>query len=272
MAGCRTGTPARPCGRGLPQVTAAPGGRDVVRALICEDEPLAVRALREYLKDVDWIEILDDARDGRTAMRLIHKLEPDLVFMDVRMPGLTGIEVLEAVTHRPAVVFTTAHDDYAISAFELGAVDYLVKPFGKRRLLETLARVRVRLLGEGRVGRPTPATPAARPRHADRLFARHRESIVPVPTDDIVRIDAANDGAELVTADRRFRLGSTLTEIEERLDPRDFLRIHRSHIINLAHVAAMDRYDGRRLSVKLDDGSSIIASRRGSRELKRLTE
>ncbi len=120
-----------------------------VRALICEDEPIAVRARREYLSDVEWVEVVGDAREGGEAMRLIHKLEPDLVFMDVQMPGLTGVEVLEAVTHRSAVVFTTAYDEYAVKAFELGAVDYLVKPFGRERLLECLGRVRVRLVGEG---------------------------------------------------------------------------------------------------------------------------
>ena len=119
-----------------------------VRTLICEDEPLARRAIREYLRGVEWVEIVGEAANGNDAMRLLHKLEPDLVFMDVRMPGLSGIEVLDAATHRAAVVFTTAYDDYAVTAFELGAVDYLVKPFGKERLLETLSRVRVRLVGE----------------------------------------------------------------------------------------------------------------------------
>jgi len=133
---------------------AEPGVR--VRAVICEDEPLAVRALRLYLKDVDWVEVVGEARNGRDALRLIHKLEPELVFLDVRMPGLTGLEVLEALTHHPAVVFTTAYDEYAVSAFDFGAVDYLVKPFGRDRLVETLDRVRVRLVGEGVVGKKAP--------------------------------------------------------------------------------------------------------------------
>lgn len=248
----------------------APGGLDTVRALICEDEPIAVRALREYLSDVEWIEIVDEARDGRTAMRLIHKHEPDLVFMDVRMPGLTGVEVLEAVTHRPAVVFTTAFDEYAVSAFELGAVDYLVKPFGKRRLMETLDRVRIRLLGEGVAG---PAARPSRPALADRLFARRGGAMVPVLASEIVRVDAETGGVRIVTAGgEELELGATLTEVEERLDPRDFVRVHRSHLVNLAHLVSVRPYDERRLGIRMADGSTVVASRRGSQALRELME
>lgn len=242
---------------------------DSVRALICEDEPIAVRALREYLKDVEWVEVVGEAREGREAMRLIHKLEPDLVFMDVQMPRLTGVEVLEAVTHRPAVVFTTAYDEYAVSAFELGAVDYLVKPFGRERLLECLGRVRVRLLGEGRAGgaREGRAEPGGGP-FADRLFARKGEAIVPVLTSEIVRIDAEAGGAEIVTRDGTYQLSATLAEMEEKLDPGDFVRVHRSHLVNLRQVTEIKPYDQRRLRLELVDGSAVVASRRGSGELR----
>jgi DNA-binding LytR/AlgR family response regulator len=147
-------------GRAAENAMAVEEGGIRVRAVICEDEPLAVRALRQYLKDVDWVEVVGEARNGRDALRLIHKEEPELVFLDVRMPGLTGLEVLEALTHHPAVAFTTAFDEYAVQAFEFGAVDYLVKPFGRDRLVETLDRVRVRLVGEGVVGRGRTGRPA----------------------------------------------------------------------------------------------------------------
>lgn len=244
---------------------------DTVRAVVCEDEPLARQAIREYLKGVDWVEIVGEAPDGREAMRLINKLEPDLVFMDVRMPGLTGVEVLEAIAHRPAVVFTTAFDEYAVSAFELGAVDYLVKPFGRDRLLETLARVRVRLVGEG-VSRRRAAGGPRGPGGGfpERLFARRRGAIVPVRVKDIVRVDATPGGVELVTRDGAFDLDAALQEVEARLDPTDFVRLHRSHIVNLAHVVSIRRYDERRLTVRLDDDSTLVASRQGSKALKEL--
>jgi len=239
-----------------------------VEALICEDEPLARRAIREYLKDVDWVEIVGEAADGGEAMRLIHKLEPALVFLDVRMPGLSGLEVMDRVTHRAAVVFTTAYDEYAVAAFELGAVDYLVKPFGKERLLETLARVRVRLRGErAAIVEPGSSPPIRKP---TRLFARRRGAIVPVRPDDVIRLEATAGGADAFTAEGRLELDATLGELEERLPSEDFVRIHRSHVVNLAHVASIQRYDERRLEVKLEDGSSIVASRQGSQALKAL--
>ena len=243
----------------------------VIRALVCEDEPLAVRAIREYLRGVDWIDIVGEARNGKEALRLIHKLEPDLVFMDVRMPGMTGVEVLQAVEHRPAVVFTTAFDEYAIPAFDLGAVDYLVKPFGRDRLLETLDRVRVRLVGQARAAPAELPTPEAPTRHfAVRLFARHKGATVPVPVSEIRRIEAVAGGVALVTPAGSFDLDGSLAEVEERLDPRDFVRVHRAHLVNLAHVTSIRRYDERRLSLRLDDGYTLVASRRGSQALREM--
>jgi len=239
----------------------------VVRALICEDEPLGRRAMQEYLRDVEWISVEATASDGKEALRLIHKLEPDLVFLDVRMPGLSGVEVLEALEHRPAVVFTTAFDEYAIAAFEHGAVDYLIKPFGRERLIQTLDRVRVRLVGESHARASIPQDSGS-PRYADRLFARHRSSTVPVLAADVRRLEAVDGGVVLHLDGRQMELDATLGEVEGRLNPRDFVRVHRTHIVNLNHVTSIKRYDERRLIVKVDDGSTIVASRGGSQALK----
>jgi len=237
-------------------------GMGIVRVLICEDEPLAVRALREYLKDVEWVEVVGEARNGSEAVRLIQKLEPDLVFLDVRMPALSGLEVLETVTHKAAIIFTTAYDEFAIPAFEFGALDYLVKPFGRDRLLESLDRVRVRLVGEGltREGRAGGRNQA----HASRLFARHRGGIVPLPVHLIVRIDATSGGTSLVTDGGAFSSDSSLAELQDRLNPDEFVRVHRGHIVNLAQVQKIEKYDERRLLIRLSDGSKLVASRRGS--------
>ena len=242
---------------------------DRVRALICEDEPLAIRALREYMKDVDWVEIVGEARTGRDAVRLIHKLEPELVFMDIRMPGISGLEALDIITHRPAIVFTTAYDEYALPAFELGAVDYLLKPFGRERLLETLSRVRVRLIGEGAVAMQGTARSAQRP---DRIFARSRGALVPVPVSAVVRLDATVSGCAVRTASGSFDLDLTLTELLAKLDSKDFVRVHRAHAVSLEHVRRITRYDDRRLTLHLADGSTLITSRRGSQEVRRLLD
>ena len=243
-------------------------GFGVARVLICEDEPLAVRALREYLKDVEGVEVVGDARNGSEAVRLIQKLEPDLVFLDVRMPGLTGLEVLEKITHRTAIIFTTAYDEYAVSAFEFGALDYLVKPFGKDRLMESLDRVRVRLVGEGMARKTGSDAPVSY--YASRLFARHRGGIVPISVHQLVRIDATSGGISLVTDGATYSSEVSLGEVQERLNPKEFIRIHRGHIVNLAHVAKIEKYDERRFLIRLDDGSRLVASRRGSQALRAL--
>lgn len=243
----------------------------MVRAVICEDEPLAQRAIQEYLRDVDWIEVVEVASDGKSALRLINKHDPDLVFMDVRMPGMSGVEVLDALADKPAVVFTTAYDEYAISAFEVGAVDYLVKPFGRERLLQTLDRVRVRLAGEGR-GRSGSGAGSTGERWASRLFARHRGGMVPVSVTDILHIQAVDGGVEIHLPDRTCSLDSTLGEVEARLDPQDFLRVHRAHLVNLARVRSIRRYDERRFVLTLEDDSTIIASRGGSQALRGMME
>ena len=241
-----------------------------VRAIVCEDEALALRAMEAYLRDVPWVEVEATATDGREALRLIHKHEPDLVFLDVRMPGLTGLEVLDALQHRPAIVFTTAFDEYAVSAFEHGAIDYLVKPFGRDRLVRTLDRVRVRLIGEARArAEAGPATD--QPTYASRIFVRHRGATIPVATRDVRRVEAVDGGVSIHAGELQAELDSTLGEVESRIDPRDFVRIHRAHLVNLAHVTRITRYDDRRLLVKLDDGSSVVASRTGSQALRALT-
>lgn len=247
-----------------------------VRALVCEDEPLARRAMEEYLADVPWVEVVATAEDGKESLRLIHKHEPDLVFLDVRMPGLTGLEVLDALDHRPAIVFTTAFDEYAIDAFEHGAVDYLVKPFGRDRLIQTLDRVRVRLVGEARArraavgdeGGPTGSADGAP--YPERIFARHGSAIVPVPVEEIRHLEAVDGGVELHTGGRALTLTSTLGEVESRLSPDDFVRVHRSHVVNLAHVKSIRRYDDRRLEILMDDGTEILASRAGSKALREM--
>jgi two-component system LytT family response regulator len=242
-----------------------------VRALICEDEPIARRALEEYLRDVGWVVVEATASDGRQALRLIHKLEPELVFLDVRMPGLSGLEVLEALEHRPAIVVTTAFDEYAVSAFEHGAIDYLVKPFGRDRLVRTLDRVRVRLAGEA-TGASEDTLPSGAGRFAERIFARHRGAAVPVLARDIRRIEAVDGGVSVHAGERTLDLDSTLGEVAKRLDPCDFVRIHRSQVVNLAHVSSIKRYDERRLIIRMDDDSTIIASRAGSQALRSLMD
>jgi two-component system LytT family response regulator len=239
-----------------------------VRALIAEDEPHARRSLREYLDGAPWLEVVAETGDGAEAARLIDELEPELVLLDVRMPELSGLEVVKRIRHRPEIVFTTAYDQFAVAAFEIGALDYLLKPFGQKRFTTMLERVRRRLGGASDV--------AERARHAlgatplKRLFARNADRAVPIPVDSIRRIQASGDYSEVHAASGRFLMHVSLTDLIARLDPDRFCRIHRSHVVNIDAVEYLRDYGDRRLLVRLRDGSEIVASRTASQELRRL--
>lgn len=238
-------------------------------ALIVEDEPLARESLRELIDEIEWLEAIGEVADGASAIRFIDERRPDVVFLDVELPEVSGLQVLERIEHRPRVVFTTAYDRYAVTAFEFEAVDYLVKPFGRRRFRETLERLRRRMQDEGAADRAYDRARAAL--DADfptRLFARTGDRIVPVAVAGVLRFEAADDYVEAFCDGASHLLDHNLFELEEMLDPQRFCRVHRSHMINLDHVVEMRRYDARRLMITMTDGSEVIASRAGSKKLR----
>jgi len=242
-----------------------------IPTLIVEDEEPARRTLREHLEAVDWIDLVGEARHGREAVRLIDRLEPGLVFLDVQLPELSGLDVLQRIRHAPEIVFTTAYDRYALAAFELGALDYLVKPFGRERLARALDRVRSRLaLAPTAPGATERARSTLAAHPLRRLFARSGERIVPVPVDGIGRIQAKGDYAEVHAPGGPYLLRVSLTELALRLDPERFLQVHRSHIVNLDAVRLLRAYDDRRLLVVLQDGAEVVASRSTSERLRAL--
>ena len=249
-----------------------------VRALVVEDEAPARRRLIELLRRVEWIECLGAAESGERAVTLIDTLRPDLIFLDIQLPGLSGLEVLRKVRHQPAVIFTTAYDRYAVSAFELEALDYLLKPFGRERCLAALERARRALPGNGGSADVAPASSLVeRARHVlgdsgvlTRLFVRDRDRIVPVATADIERLEAADDYVDVHTRARSYLVYLTLNDFERRLDPERFIRVHRAHIVNLDFVKQLVPFDGSRMQIEMRDGTKILASRTRSKELRQL--
>jgi two-component system LytT family response regulator len=239
-------------------------------AILVEDEGVALAELRELVAEVDWLETIGEATDGLTAIDRIDALEPDVVFLDVKLPEVSGLEVLERIRHDPAVVFTTAYDRYAVAAFELEAIDYLVKPFGRERFLETVERLR-RSLERG-----TLETAATRVRRAlggaplDRILVRDAGRLVPLSVGAVQRLEAEGEYVRVHAGAHRYLVRLPLGEFERRLDPTRFVRVHRSHVVNLDHVRSLEPYDGSRLMVRMADGTRIVASRTRSKELRDL--
>ncbi|MBL8113111.1 MAG: response regulator transcription factor [Acidobacteria bacterium] len=243
-----------------------------VRALVAEDEPHARKALTDHLADVDWLEVVAVAGDGREAIALAERQAPGLLFLDVRLPEISGLEVARRLRGSAEIVFTTAYDRYAVSAFELGALDYLLKPFGRERLNAALSRVRSRLAEAAETTtvnaserlRETLGSPPLR-----WLFARQGERIVPIDTASIRHVRARGDYSEVAAGGATHTLHVSLSDLQSRLDPERFLQIHRSHLVNLDAVAELRRHDERRLAVVLKDGTTIVASRAASEALRR---
>jgi two-component system LytT family response regulator len=237
--------------------------------MIVEDEAAARQNLRDYLENVDWVRLVGEAVDGQEALRLASELRPDLLFLDVRLPELSGLEVARSLSSAAEIVFTTAYDRFAIAAFEIGAIDYLVKPFGRERFAATLQRVRARL-GEPAEPVAQRAQNALSPDPLTRLYARQGNRIVPIPVGSIFRIQAQGDYAEVHAASGVFLLHVSLAELLERLDRNRFRRVHRSHVVNLDAVDHFRANEDRRLRILLRNGSEVVASRAASEELRKL--
>jgi two-component system, LytTR family, response regulator len=240
------------------------------RVIIVEDEPLARATLRDLLRDADDFELSGEAGDGLAAVELINREKPDLVFLDVHLPECSGLEVLKRLVHEPVVIFTTAYDEHAIAAFELAATDYLLKPFGRQRFAQALARARDALerkaerlpLNEIREALAAPTL--------QRLLIRTGGRIVPVALADIVRLEADGDYVAVKTATKSHLVSLPLGKLEARLDPAKFLRVHRSHVVNLEFVEALEPYGNAQLVVRMRDGQKIVASRQASKRLREL--
>ena len=238
--------------------------------LIADDEPLARRTLREHLLDLGWTEQIHEARDGQTAIEVANDQRPDLVFLDIVMPGATGLEVLERLAYEPKVIFTTAYDQYAVTAFELGALDYLLKPFGRDRLKRVLHRAQAVLNGSGA---PVLARAKEAMQHAptlSRIFVRDGNRIVPIPLSNLERAQGADDYVSTYAGAKEYLVSVRLSDLEGQLAGANFLRIHRSHLINLECVMSIEPYDTTHVQVIMKSGARIVASRPGSKKLRGL--
>jgi two-component system LytT family response regulator len=237
-----------------------------VRVLIVDDERPARSKLRSHFARAALAEVVGEAADGEAAVRAIEALAPDVVFLDVRMPGLDGFEVIDAVgsERMPVVVFVTAYDRYALDAFEVEAVDYLLKPYDEQRFQRAWRRACESFDRGGGAARLTRLLEGL-PRHGrflERLVARDGERITLVPVTRVRRLSADGNYIELDTDDGRARVRGTLNRLESRLDPARFARIHRSTLVNLDRVRELTPWSHGDYVVVLDAGSRSRLSRR----------
>jgi len=241
-----------------------------IAVVIVDDEPLARQKLRRLFEaDRDFL-VVGEAGDGDSAVRVLASMKPALVCLDIRMPGISGLDVLRQADPRPAaVIFTTAYDQFAVTAFELAAVDYLLKPFSRDRFLAAVARARVWIAA-------TQGAPAGERLHETsasgyltRLFVRERGLVRPVPVSTVQHLESNDDYVTVhTTASGHFDMGVTMAALESRLDPASFLRVHRRFIVNMDHVVSIAPIDGSRFEVRLRDGTVLAASRQRSRLLR----
>jgi two-component system LytT family response regulator len=234
--------------------------------MIVDDEELARKLLREMLADHPEIEIVAECANGFEAVKTAAERKPDLIFLDVQMPKLDGFEVLELIGPGVGVIFVTAYDAYALRAFDVHAVDYLLKPFSKQRFEAALA------LAENRLGENTPpaavlAATARAPGYLERIVVKDgaRVHIIPVARLDFA--EAQDDYISLVSNGKAYLKQQTIASLEESLDPRQFIRIHRSYIVNLDRVVKMEPYSKDTKVAVLNDGKQLPVSRSGYQRL-----
>jgi two-component system, LytTR family, response regulator len=241
-----------------------------LRTVVVDDEERARRRLCRMLAAEPLVTVAAEASGGVEAVTLITRHSPDLVFLDVQMPDLDGFAVLAQLPRPPRyVVFTTAYDRYALDAFKVGAIDYLLKPFGEADVARAVRRAAEQTASdEYRAGYERMLAALARPRHLERIPVTHRHDIVLVPVADVTHFEAAAEMVEIHAAGTVYSTELTLAELEARLDPERFFRVHRRTIVNLDRVLRLTPTEGGRLLALLADGTAVEVSRQGARRLR----
>ena len=245
-----------------------------LRVVIVDDEALARAVVREYLGAHPDVEIVAECSNGFDAVKSVSELSPDLMFLDVQMPKLDGFEVLELVGRSVPVIFTTAYDKYALQAFEVHAVDYLLKPFSDERFAEALSRARARLAGpdEDRVGAVEALVSDARGRQKplERILIRDGAQVHVIPVERLDYVEAQDDYVSFVAAGKSYLKDQTMAAVEASLDPARFVRIHRSYLLNIERIGRVELYAKDSRVAILQDGRRLPVSRAGYARLSKL--
>ena len=243
-----------------------------LRAIIVDDEELARSVVRELLRAHSEVQVVAECVNGFEAVKAVAEHKPDLLFLDVQMPKLTGFDVLELIGTGVAVIFVTAYDEFAMKAFEVHAVDYLLKPVGKERLEAALERAKARV-GE-KMPAPAELSAAARApgKYAERIVVKDGTKVTLIPVEKLDYAEAQDDYVGLASEGKKHLKQQTIAGLEASLDPKQFVRIHRSYLVNLERVARIEPYGKDSRLAILSTGARLPVSRTGYARLKELLE
>lgn len=239
----------------------------MIRTILIDDEALARDIVKHYLKAFPDVEIVAECSDGFEGLKAITQHQPDLIFLDIQMPKISGFEMLELVENRPAVIFTTAFDEYAIKAFEVNAVDYLLKPIEQGRFEQAMQKLPAKL-AKGDHSQELLEMASLSPAQNNRVVVKNAGVIKIIPVEAIHYLEADDDYVKLSTTEGNFQKNKTMSFFEQTLDASQFIRIHRSYIINLAQVTKIELKEKENYVVLLKSGIWLPVSKTGYVKLK----
>ncbi|HYQ56155.1 MAG TPA: LytTR family transcriptional regulator DNA-binding domain-containing protein [Draconibacterium sp.] len=242
---------------------------DKLRTIIVEDEELARKLMKSFLAQNEAIELIAECENGFEGAKQINELKPDLVFLDIQMPKITGFELLELLDHKPQIIFATAYDQYALKAFDYNAADYLLKPYSKDRLDEAIEKVLERIQVEGKesdVAEKVSNFP--KDDYLDRVGVKDRHKIHIAPVDAVRYIESMDDYVMIYTTEGRWMKQKTMKYFENALNPKNFVRIHRSYIVKVDEIEEIQQYEKESYIVILHDKTKLKVSKTGYKNLK----
>jgi two-component system, LytTR family, response regulator len=240
-----------------------------MKTIIIDDEPLARSVIKEYLQKHPQIKMMQECGDGFEGFKAIQQHQPDLIFLDIQMPKITGFEMLELIEQPPAVIFSTAFDEYALKAFESHAVDYLLKPFNQERFDKAIAKWMEQKPSESEKATQDLLDAASfSPSQSQRIVVKNGSKIKIIPVHDVFYLEAADDYVKIHTTEGYFLKNKTMSHFEQSLDGQQFVRSHRSYIINVQQITRIDPYEKDGHVAVLRSGIKVPVSRSGYGKLK----
>lgn len=242
-----------------------------ITCLVIDDEKLARDLILEYIDVIEEITVIGQCSKGSEAVKMINELKPDLIFLDVQMPSMTGFDVLDTISHQPYVIFSTAYDQYAIQAFEKNAIDYLLKPVDEERFKKAVTRAVEQIKkDESNIDELISTLSKEKEnQYSSHLFVQKSEKLLNIPVGDIIHLEASGDYSILSTASDQYVSSTGITKLEAKLDPQVFIRIHRSTIINIDKLKEIEKHFNGGLVVKMENGKTFPVSRTYTKEIKK---